>query len=180
MAKLDFSAIAQVVSAAKNADAKVTDLKQKLNAAELDAAYSNNASYALMSQVADECYKHILISEGCKWDNKAQKWDTKGEAMLANLTTIATDARMRYYNYDNKCAVTLDTEARAQSFEKALKKEYIRRRKDGQKTRARKDLSTRIKEMYNTLGAMLSGDTLLDAVCGALHCTKEDVNNAIK
>lgn len=180
MSKLDFSAIAQVVSAAKSASENVQSLKAKLAEAELSAAYADVPSAALMGAAYDQAAKSIIIAEGGKWDNKAQKWDSKGQAISGNLATIAKDSKGRYYNYDNKVAVTLDTEARLESYTKALRKEYIRRRKDGAKVRERKDLAQRISDMYTKLSAALTGDVLINAVAGALHCTAAQVTEAIK
>lgn len=178
--KIDFNAIAQVVSAAKTTDAQVINLKAQLNAAELSAAYNNPAAVALMDAVAEDVFKSIAISEGAKWDNKAQSWDKKGAAVIANLRTLAKNNGDYYYNFDNKVSVTLDTEARAESFKKALKKEYIRTKKEGVKTRERKDLAERIKAQYAALSSLLTGDMLISAVAGALHTTEAKVREAIK
>lgn len=179
MSSVNFEVISQVVAGVKNQNGDVARAKAALKRAELVAVYGDQASVALMSAAAHEAFKEIVIKEGGKWDNTAQDWDDKGRAVLKNLETAAKDDNGYYYNYDTKSAVILDTEARTESFGKALRKEYVRRRRDGQRTRERKDLDERIMSTYKALEGVLNGELLIAAVAGALKCTSEKVKEVI-
>lgn len=180
MSNLDFGAIAQVTTAAKQQANEVQDLKVKLYAAELTAVYNDVPSATLMRIAFESVCKDIAIKEGAKWDNQKQNWDKKGQAIISNLETISKNGGSYYYNYDNKQFVCLDTEARLNSFAKALRKEYIRRYKEVVRTKQRKDIDERIKALYAALSGTLKGEMLVEAVAAALHCSRGQVKAAIK
>lgn len=179
MSSVNFEVISQVITSVKNQNQEVIRTKAALKRAELSAVYGDQASTALMDAAAQDVFRRIVIKEGGKWDNAAQCWDSKGRAVLKNLETAAKDGDGYYYNWDAKSPVILDTEARAESFGKALRKEYIRRRRDGQNVRERKDLDERIMATYKALEGVLAGELLISAVAGALKCTSEKVKEVI-
>lgn len=155
MGTINFEFIQQVTTSVKNQSAKIKGLKSILYSSELKELYNNEACSALFDAAAEEAYKEIIIQEGGKWDNSFQQWDKKGAAILENLEKLAKDDNGYYYNYDNKKPVSLDTKQRSNSFRDALRKEYIRTKKEVTRERVRKDLDERIMESYSALIATL-------------------------
>lgn len=178
--KINFKAVSDLSNSVKANDEEYQALKEQLRAAGLRTCYGNAAMLSIMDNVACQAYREIVIKEGGKWDNVAQQWDEKGAAVLANLEKLARNGGDYYYNYDNKAFVCLDTNQRASSFADALKKEYIRFKRTGQQARTRKILSERIKAQCAELSSLLSGEQLVDAVAGILHCSASQVSEAIR
>lgn len=166
---LDYQSISELTTSVKNASGEVQAAKVALQAAELKAVYGNN----ITAKVMDNVFNSVCEEIAAKFD------EDKRRNVITTLKNIAKNGGKYYYNFTNKAAVTLDTEARVKSFSDALYKQYVRTQKIAKEIKERKGVEAKVREKYTALGTMLEGEELVNAVAGVCKVTTQRVKEII-
>lgn len=132
-------------------DNAVIAAKKALNDAKLNAYYAKGSDTAEDAQrIMSLVLRKLVMLQGCKWDNKAQKFDGKGNGLYASLYSCGTDKlthkKAVRHNGDNETPTMLRTIAEISGWLGDTCAEYVRIMSGIKK--AKKGIAGKVKSYY--------------------------------
>lgn len=165
-------------------DSDVIAAKKALNNAKLAAYYAEGSDTAADSErTMSIALRKVVSSLGCKWDNKAQQFDGKGNGLYASLYSCGTDKGTHTFAVrhkgDDEIPTMLRTNAEIAGWLGDTCAEYVRTMTGAKK--AKKGLADKVKSYYQ--GCIDFDDTTDIAIAKAAKkfgITESDVKSYIK